>query len=344
MSTDLAIKMDGPNKLPAYLQNFTSSIGKDLAIGGGAGNRIGLKGCRFRLVVNGEEEGVVEENFLDLIIVGATPAVSRIYYEEAWDADNKVSPTCYSKDGNTPEKDSKVIQSTACKTCPQNQVGSRISENGQKSKACSYFKRLAVVLPTDPNRIYKLDAKGMSIFGEGKPAQNKFSVQEYGKKLHTRGIDPCYIVTRFSFDTDESVPKLLLTPQRYLEEGEVPIISDVVNGDEVKTLLDITVANIDTSTEAAPAKEDMQLPPPAKVEVKGPTISKAAPAAAETPSAPAPAKAGPTISKSAAPVVKKIQTVSASAQPVVTKVAQPEAPASAEDEDLEALLAKLDAE
>jgi hypothetical protein len=340
----VTIDLSAPAGLPAYLQAYHSDGAKNLLVGGTTfGNRIGLKGCRFRLVVNGQEEGVIEDNFLDLVIVGAAPGVSRLYYADAYSADVKVAPTCYSKDGQKPAEDVKTQQSDTGAKCPMNEKGSKITEGGMKTRACSFFKRLAVVLPSDPERVYRLDAKGMSIFGEGKPAQNKFSVSEYGKKLATRGIDPAHLVTRFTFDTDESVPKLLLSPHRYLDEAEVPTINDVVLGDEVKNALDISSATVDLSGEVTPA-EPAAVAEPAPVKAAGPTITRgpvvtkaAAPAVTKAAAAPAVTKAAaaPAVARTAPPVTAK---------PVVTQVAQAPAQAIGDEDDLQAILDKLDAE
>jgi hypothetical protein len=304
------MNFDTAANVPAYLQAYRSETGKNLVVGGPGRNRIGLKGSRFRLVVNGQEEGVIDENYLDVVIVGAAPGVSRLYYADAYDANEKVAPTCYSKDGITPENDAKVKQSEKCATCPQNEKGSRITDAGAKTRACSFFKRLAVVLPSEPTRVFQLDCKSMSIFGEGKPAQNKFTLGEYGKKLSTRGVDPAHVVTRLSFDTDASVPKLLFTPTRYLEQDEAPVIAEVSEGADVKAILEITMATTDLSHETdAPAP---------------------APAAAKPAAAPAVTKSKPAVTR-VTPVVKQAPAPAAE-------------PDTADEGDLAALIARLEAE
>src|SRR5882672_7370044 len=106
------INLDQPAGLPAHLQGFSSSAGQNMVVGGAAYNRIGLKGSRFRLIVNGQEELIVEDNHLDVIIVGASPGVSRMFYEGVYDPAEKVAPTCYSADGVVPNADVIHKQST----------------------------------------------------------------------------------------------------------------------------------------------------------------------------------------------------------------------------------------
>lgn len=338
MSTQMAnIDLNSAAQTPSYLQAFQSQMGKNLVVGGAGRNRIGLKGNRFRLIVNGQEEGIVDENYLDVVIVGAAPGVSRIFYADKYDpkAETKASPTCYSREGVRPEADSKNVQSDKCQTCPQNEKGSRITEDGNKTRACGFFKRLALILPSDPSRVFQLDCKSMSIFGEGKAAQNKFTLGEYGKKLATRGLDPAHLITRLSFDTDSSVPKVLFSPTRYLDQDEAPLVADVVKGDEVKAILEITAHTTDLSHEVD-APEEAPAPAPAPVAAKPtPTITKA--------------PAGPTVAKAAAPVVTRQPatkpTVTVAPKAAAPAPVQEEAPAaSSEDDDLAALLAQLDAE
>lgn len=341
MANQVAVMdLDKPTNIPSYLQAYQSETGKSLMVGGGAvGDRIGLKGSRFRLILNGQEEGIVEESFLDIIIVGASPRVSRIYYAGAFDPEAKEAPTCYSVDGDAPAEDVVHKQSVKCNICPKNQVGSRIAENGQKSKACSYFKRLAAVLPSDLEHVYRVEVKGMGLFGESKPAKGQFSLNDYAKKLNNRGVNPSTMITRMSFDTDSSVPKLLFGPagpDAWVSQELMPTIADICNGDKVQEILNISMQTVDISGEepapAAPAE-----PAPKAPAVKaGPTIAKTQ-ASASAPAAPA---APVVTSGPKAPSVRRV-TGASSPTPVA---APPPTTSTPEDDDLASLIAKLTAE
>ncbi len=320
--TNALINLDQPAGLPAHLQGFASSAGQNMVVGGGAFNRIGLKGSRFRLIVNGQEELIVEDNFLDVIIVGASPGVSRLFYQGVYDPETKTAPTCYSTDGITPNADVVNKQSGKCQMCPQNQIGSRVSGDGRKTRACGFFKRLAVALPSAPTLLYRLDAKGMTIFADGKPANNKFSLAEYGKKLNTRGIDPCWLVTRLTFNTDESVPVVLFSPSRYLEPDETAIVADVINGGEVERLLEITSQTVDLSGETTSETPATAAPPAAQA----PGTQTAAPVAAPPPvAAPAAVQAPPATTRApaTAPAVTQVSRGPAPPPVVKTVIAAP---------------------
>ena len=236
--------------LPSYLQGSDLNVSAGLlATAGQGGNRIGLKGNRFRIVVNGKEESIVEENHLDVVILGAVPHISRIFYEGVYVQDEKASPTCYSADGVAPPDDVKAKQSNKCDICPQNQKGSKIV-NGVKIKACGFFQRLIVMIAGDPDGLeFQLDVKSMGIFGESMPEVNKFNIRDYTKLLSNRGADVAQIVTRLTFDTNSSVPKLLFSPARFVSESEYALVSEKVNSDVVKGMLKINMTTVDLAGE-----------------------------------------------------------------------------------------------
>ena len=317
------------DSLPAHLQGFSTTLTSDLVLGGLGRNRLGLKGGRFRLIVSGQEEAVLESTSLEVVIVGAAKGVGRIYYEGAYDADAKTHPLCYSADGVEPGADVTNPQSVKCATCPQNQKGSKITDDGTKTKACTYFKRLAIALVNDPqHRVFQLDGKAMTIFGQGEPAQNKFTLNEYAKRLNTRGRDVAHLVTKLSFDVNSSVPKLYFSPVRLITEDEAPWVQDLVNSDETRTVVTITAI-----TDASDANSEEASPAPVAqpVATRGPapvTVAKAPTAAPKAATAPAAAP------KPAVTIIKK----AAAPAPVVVKEV------STGSDDLDAFLAQLDSE
>lgn len=256
MSNELSI--NDSSQLPAYLQGISDDTTTDLMQGiSTGGNRIGLKGSRFRLVVNGVEEGVFEENYLDVIIVGAAPAISRLYFAHGYSAGKNEPPTCYSADGITPAADVKNPQSDKCSTCKWNVKGSKIV-NGNKTKACSYFRRMVVMLAgdTEERRTYKLDVKGMGLFGPKSNDGKSSNLIDYVKMIATRGMKAGLIVTRISFDTNESVPKLLFRPLRYVTEEELAAVQALAPSEEVAQLREVTMATVDLSDETPTGGDD----------------------------------------------------------------------------------------
>lgn len=285
--------------LPAYLQTGSVNVNAGLlATIGEGGNRIGLKGNRFRLVVNGKEEKVFDENYLDVIVVGVVPAISRAFYKDAYKEGEKARPTCYSADGKAPPADLESKQHATCEGCPQNEKGSRVVD-GVKMKACGFFQRLIIMLPGDDSgNFYKVDVKSQGLFGDGQPQINKYNLREYGKMLRNRGADVAKLVTRLTFDTNSSTPKLLFQPFAYVTEEDYVRVVEAVQSDEVKNLLKINMQTIDLSNEVADDNAVAATPAaPAEPAVQAAPVTPAQAAAvqqAPTPTpAPAPAQEAP---------------------------------------------------
>jgi len=338
MSNDLVLQS---SNLPAYLTGVDTGVMGELLAGMFVGgNRIGLKGNRFRLIVNGKEEGVFEENYLDLIVLGAAPAVSRMYYEGTYKQGDSAAPSCYSADGITPAADVKNKQSDKCMTCPQNVKGSKIAD-GNMYKACGYFRRLVVMLAgdIDDKRVFKLEVRAQGLFGESSTDGKKQNLNDYIKMVSNRGIDVAMLATRISFDLNSSTPKLMFEPNRYITQEELDVVRELVASDEVKNLKQVTMATVDLSheiqedatgaVEAAPveaAPQQTQRPAPQR---------PAAPAA----QAPKPQTAAPVQTQRPAPA--QTQRPAAAATPVVRQnVPMPTEVGSTAD--LEAILDGLD--
>ena len=315
MSNDLLIQGNGPMNLPAHLAGANFGVTTNLMEGMyTGGNRIGLKGSRFRLVVNGIEEGVIQEPYLDVIILGAAPAVSRVYYEGAYKQGENQPPTCYSADGVVPADDVKSKQSDKCMVCPMNAKGSKIVD-GQQFKACSYFRRTVVMLAGDTAEriVYKLDVKAQGLFGEGNATEK--NLNDYIKMIATRGVDAGAVVTRISFDTDASVPKLLFKAQRFITVEEMNAVSDLVQSDEVTNLKTVSMSTLDASHEEPTSGDD------APVEEAPAAQQRPAAQTVQRPAQPAqrPAQAA----QRPAPAAQTVQRPQAAQKP--TQAAQPAA-------------------
>lgn len=292
------------NIIPANLQvpaHLASRIGKPSALAqalaggissGGDFPRISIKGARFRIVEGGAET-VLNQTTLDVIVVGANPRLSKVWYGKEWNKDSEpTAPDCYSLDGVSPHPDATNPQGDLCASCPHNAWGSKIAPNGQQLKACSDKKRLAVVAADD--------AEGPVYLLEVTPAAIK-GLNAYQKELSMRGIAPEIVRTRVSFDTDASFPKLKFGLGGFLDEATMAAVDDLFGSDKVKEI-----------TGEVQAEKPAALPPPAP---RPAPVRQAAPAPAPEPEAeeePAPqpkrgfgaakpAAAAPAASKPAAP-------------------------------------------
>jgi len=229
------------------------------ALAGGLGdsrNRIGLGGCRFRLIESGQEVAVRLSTHLDVIVVAANAAVSRIFYATKFVAGSKTAPDCFSATGAHPSPTATSPQDggKGCAQCPQNVKGSRMNDDGSKGRACSFAKRLVVTLPGgSPLKAYQLDVKAMSIFGTGVAAQGLFSLSEYAKLLAGQGVRAEGVVTRLTFDTAQTVPKLFFTPMQWLDQPTMVQVQKLAETPEVRAMIDVTLDTLDLPEEIGTA-------------------------------------------------------------------------------------------
>lgn len=266
--------------VPAHARNAKSTAMQAMAggiTGGGFGNRISLKGSKFRLVQNGTDTAVLSDPYLDVVIFALSASVQRMYYAGAYDGNTKERPTCFSHDGKVPSDESQEKQATACAICPQNVKGSARQGNG---KACAYKKRVVVVSPDAiDGDVYALDVNGQSMFGEQQESANKFSFKGYFEKLSLHNVDIAAIVTRVSFDDSASVPKLLFTPMRVLNEDEYTQVTARMGDEEVQNMLkDLTnEVEVEQFEQTKPAPVVKAVPPPVTPKGVGGLVSEAAP-------------------------------------------------------------------
>lgn len=215
----IAARMQQPSALAAAVMSGLSS--------GESFPRISIKGARFR-IREGDTESVLDATSIDVVIVGANPALSKTYYASAWDPNSDPeAPDCQSIGGEVPDHDVVDRQAENCALCRHNQWGSKISPNGAETKACSDQKRLAVVSADDPSGpIYLLSVTPAALKG----------LNKYQKELAMRGIPPEVVKTRISFDTDASFPKLVFGFAGFISEAEQAVVDTLFGSPQVEEI------------------------------------------------------------------------------------------------------------
>lgn len=262
-----------------------------LGEGGVSYPRISIKAGRYRLVEGGVETTVGIT--LDTIIVGANPRVSKIFYGQAYDAAAEgVRPACFSNDGLRPDSSVESPVHTACATCPNNVLGSKVLPSGAKSKLCADQRHLAVVAAADPTKVYSLTV----------PVSGMKAMREYLKELDNYGIIPEEAITQLGFDDQASYPKITFTQNGYVSEKAAARVDQLAASDEAK----IATRQMDPR-EAAPGIAA----PEAKAAIAAPVAKPAAPAvddAYEDEAEAAPVAAAP--AKPAKPAVAPVKASS----------------------------------
>jgi len=234
----LAARVGAPSALALSLTGGISSTT-------GGFPRISIKGARFR-IIEGDTETVLDQTFLDVVVVGANPRLSKQWYAKAWTPDSEPSaPDCFSLDGIGPDPESTSPQNDLCASCPQNAWGSKITPQGQQIKACAHQKRLAVVAADDPSGpVYLLLVTPAALKG----------LNQYQKELSMRGIPAEIVRTRLSFDTDASFPKLKFDFGGFLDEATQAEVDKLFGTEEVRQITG------ELRTSAAPAVPKISAP------------------------------------------------------------------------------------
>lgn len=187
--------------------------------------RISIKAGRYRLIEDGVETPVGIN--LDVVIVGANPRVSKVFYAQAYDGSENVRPTCLSHDGLKPDVSISDPVAQSCATCPHNVLGSKITPAGAKSKLCADQRHLAVVPAADPTKPY-----AMTI-----PVSAMANLREYFKELQNFGVNPEEVVTELGFDDKVSYPKITFSRKGFAPAKALARLDALAASDEVKEVV-----------------------------------------------------------------------------------------------------------
>lgn len=221
----------------------------------------------FRRMINGEVNGTVRGE-IDVIVVGALPKVSRVFYKGAYDPKAEATlPDCWSNLGDKPEPEASNKQAARCDICPQNVKGS--GDNG--GRACRFQRRLAILLAGDESGdVYQFNVPAKSLFGKG--VGNVHPFESYKNFLIANGHDPDTVVTNISYDPNAESMQLLFSPTRTLTDDEYELVLKAQAGNDVDRYIKLTVAQADGVSKkpkdaalAAPAEEEA---PPTKAKAK----------------------------------------------------------------------------
>lgn len=198
----------------------------------------------FKRIINGEQIGDAIRGEIDVIILAALPAVSRVFYEAKYDPNaTPTVPDCWSNLGDRPEAAAANKQAASCAMCPQNVKGS--GDNG--GRACRYQRRLAVLVAGDPQEdIYQLNVPAKSLFGKG--VANTLPFEAYAKFLVANGESPDTVITNVAYNLNADTMELVFTPMRTLTDDEYNLVLEKQAHPDAQRYIAITVAQADGVT------------------------------------------------------------------------------------------------
>lgn len=280
MTTEVSLFKGG---VPAHLKaQPLNAITKSLLGGGGGskGKRISIRGGVFRLMVDGKEIAVNEDRSMNVVLINVAPKVSRTYYAGAYVENAKVSPTCWTADGDRPDDSAADPQSKACASCPQNIKGS----GANNTRACKFNRMVAVVLENDiEGDMFQLSLPSQSIFGNAE--DGKMPLSAYAQFLGGFNVNINAVITEMRFDTKSATPKLTFKAVRALTVDEFALCVARGETQEAKDLVTVSFSPVSESAAPAavprlakPAVEEEDAPPAPEPKKRG-AKEDAAPAA-----------------------------------------------------------------
>lgn len=246
------IPFDGSKNLPAYLKNAdVAALNADLTSHSGGGFPVlSIKGKTWAVVRDGERKVLPNPKdpdspatYVEVVLIKASKHKSKVFYIKGYDPKESEGkrPDCYSNNGVAPEADSPAIQSKNCASCPHNQWGAKISENGTKGKACADTVRVAVAPAGQLNDPMLLRVPPASIKHLG----------ELGKELAKRGVGYNMVVTKIGFDPEAESPKLTFKPVGFLDDAGYAQVLEIAESDIVRDILGASLRDPEAVEHAA---------------------------------------------------------------------------------------------
>lgn len=289
MSTAVSLFNQSKLLIPAHVGSFfdeESNIAErqtvpTLAYGGKVW-AISKDGEKTKLTKRNDDGDEEPLSTMRVVVLEYAKRRGRAYYEGAYDPDKIGSPICSSDDGVVPDAHIQNPQASKCDGCPLSVKGSKISENGKSVTACSQHRLLAIVpannLDFTPLRLKLAITSDYDKQSPEMEAQGWFAFSNYTDLLRSKGVKhTAALVTKMKFDPNADYPKVMFSPDRWLEPAELDKIGVLVKSDDVAKL-------VTRKTEEAEVEAGERVPMP---------VATAAPVQAPVAAAPAAPKAAP---------------------------------------------------
>lgn len=249
MSNEMTLFGNQSSAALALLQGLDDDLTNKIA-GSGGSRRISIEGNVFREIIGGKEVRVSEDRAMQVVVVNAA-TLSRTYYAGTYVKGQKMKPTCWSSDTQSPDPAVPADQRQAnyCKDCKQNIKGSAAQGDG---RACRFAQRVAVVLAGDngiDEHVYQVNLPATSVFGDSDG--QKMPLQAYGRYLKAHNTHIISVVTEMRFDPAGQM-KLVFKPVRALNEAELRSVLALREHPDTVKAITMTVSQMDHD-EAAPA-------------------------------------------------------------------------------------------
>jgi hypothetical protein len=216
---------------------------------------LSIKGKVWRIKFRGEEYPWLDDRGyprpdVDVVIVKAPKHKSKVFYDGGYVEGEGRTPNCWASDGKVPDADVDAPQASSCAVCPQNVIGSRMTDQGKKTKACGDHKRVIVVPAGDVAN----EAFGGPMLLRV-PATSLKTLQAYGDYLKRNQALYFGCVTTMTFDPAFAHQVINFDYSRALTDDEVRVILEHQKSDQVARILNEEIAATDPSLAEATVDE-----------------------------------------------------------------------------------------
>lgn len=198
---------------------------------------LSIKGKVFRARIEGQEQPLMDPTtntpipYMDVVLVNASPRLAKAYYATGFTEGDNNAPNCWSLDSLRPDPSVAQKINPTCPSCPMNQFNSRVMENGKGAKACSDYRRVAVVMP------HMLGTDNPIVFMLKIPQSSLKNLKGYADLLSRHQFETQGCITRMTFDHQEAYPKLLFNFVGPLNEAQYEQALLLAVSDKVKAML-----------------------------------------------------------------------------------------------------------
>lgn len=231
------------NKIPEHIRNAKQSELTKRLKKGSSLKRISIRNGVFRCVVGGEEVAKNKNGYMDVVIVNVAENINRTYYSNAYDpnAESASPPNCSSANGIVPDSHIESPIAKTCAECPMNIKG---SGSNATTKACRYFRRIAVALATDlDSGVYQLVLPSKSVFGKGDATHMPFN--QYLQYVISQNFSIENLITRMSIDDDADQPTLVFQAIGYPNQSMIAKIEELSASQEAIMAIELPVIQTD---------------------------------------------------------------------------------------------------
>jgi hypothetical protein len=206
---------------------------------------VGYKGKVWSIRFGGEDKPLMREdgdgprNSIEVVLVKASPAISKIFYKNGYVEGSNAAPDCWSADGIKPDSSVQAKCNATCADCPMNAWGSRVTDAGKQGKQCADSRRVAVIPAEDMDN---------ELFGGPMllriPAASLKDLKAYGDLLSSYQYPYYAAVTRIAFDPKEAYPKFVFNAVRPLTDAEAAKVMLMRDDKRVGTVLAETASGV----------------------------------------------------------------------------------------------------